>query len=45
MGIPMRVGTGLMEILQKPSKPAKVEPRKLMFDAKEFHLPEFTSRI
>ena len=42
MGIPMRVGTGLMELLQKPIQFPTIQPRKLMFDAKEFHLPEFS---
>merc|ERR1712001_47709 len=32
MGIPMRVGTGLMEILQKPKKYTPPEPRNIMFN-------------
>ena len=42
MGIPMRVGTGLMELLQKPKWCPRVEPKTLMFNAKEFHLPQFS---
>ncbi len=41
MGIPMRVGTGLMELLYKPQPYTRPTSRKLMFDAKTFHLPEF----
>lgn len=44
MGIPMRVGTGLMELLQKPKKYTPPTPRTLMFDAKRFHLPEFAAK-
>ena len=39
MGIPMRVGTGLMQLLQKPIKYVAPPPRRLMFDFKDFHLP------
>lgn len=43
MGIPMRVGTGLMELLQKPKTYTPPEPRTLMFDCKKFRLPEFSN--
>lgn len=39
MGIPMRVGTGLMQLLQKPIKYVEPPPRRLLFDFKDFHLP------
>ena len=43
MGIPMRVGTGLMQILQKPEKPPKIQRRNIMFNGAEHHLPGFSS--
>jgi DNA-directed RNA polymerase III subunit RPC1 len=43
MGIPMRVGTGLMELMYKPKRFTPPKPRTLIFDAKKFHLPEFKS--
>ena len=43
MGIPMRVGTGLMELLHKPNKYTPPESRKLLFDCKKFRLPEFST--
>ena len=42
MGIPMRVGTGLMELLYQPKKYTPPQSRKLLFDCKKFRLPEFS---
>jgi len=42
MGIPMRVGTGLMELLYQPNKYTPPASRKLLFDCKKFRLPEFS---
>ena len=41
MGIPMRVGTGLMKLLHQPMKYVPPTSRSLMFDTNNFHLPEF----
>lgn len=42
MGIPMRIGTGLMKLLHSPKRYVPPQPRKLLFDStKEFHLPGF----
>merc|ERR1719431_549829 len=38
MGIPMRVGTGLMELLYQPKKYTPPQSRKLLFDCKKFRL-------
>lgn len=43
MGIPMHVGTGLMELLYKPKKYSPPQPRQLLFNTKDFKLPEFSS--
>merc|ERR1711971_663069 len=39
MGIPTRVGTGLMELLYQPNKYTPPASRKLLFDCKKFRLP------
>ena len=45
MGIPMRVGTGLMKLLHKPKKYVPPKTRSLLFDTNSFHLPEFSSAL
>ncbi len=42
MGIPMKVGTGLMELLYHPKAYTAPKPRTLLFDCKKFRLPEFS---
>ena len=43
MGIPMRVGTGLMKLLRRPQPFSMPARRELLFGAKSqgFHLPDF----
>jgi len=43
MGIPMRVGTGLMKLLHTPREYVKPKQRSLLFNTNSFHLPEFGS--
>ena len=43
MGIPMRVGTGLMKLLHTPREYVRPKPRPLLFNTSNFHLPEFGS--
>jgi DNA-directed RNA polymerase III subunit RPC1 len=39
MGIPMTVGTGIMKLLHKPNHYTPPQPRNILFDTKDFHLP------
>ena len=41
MGIPIRVGTGLMKLLFKPDNYQKPKRRGIMFDTQDFHLPGY----
>ena len=41
MGIPMRVGTGLMKLLFRPNNYQKPKERGIRFDTKDFHIPGY----
>jgi DNA-directed RNA polymerase III subunit RPC1 len=41
MGIPMRVGTGLMKLLYRPDNYQKPKERGIRFNTKDFHLPGY----
>ena len=41
MGIPMRVGTGLMKLLFKPNSYQKPKERGIIFNTRDFHLPGY----
>ncbi len=43
MGIPMSVGTGIMKLLYKPEHYKPPIVKKLLFDTREFHLPDVFS--
>ena len=41
MGIPMRVGTGLMKLLFRPNSFQQPKERPILFNTREFHLPGY----
>ena len=41
MGIPMRVGTGLMKLLYKPNSYNRPKQRGILFNTNDFHIPEY----
>ncbi len=42
MGIPMRIGTGIMKLLHKPGGYRLPARKDLLFDNEEMHLPELS---
>ena len=45
MGIPMHVGTGLMQVMMKHQEAAIKPNKKLLWDSKVFNTPEFAFRM